>query len=43
MKFCDFGFEFKFEKTEIEILNFSSKSAKGTKPKLFVVKMDKIG
>jgi hypothetical protein len=43
MKFCDFRFEFKFEKTELEILIFTLKSAKGTKPKYVMVKMDKIG
>ncbi len=42
LNFSDFKFEFAFEKTKIKFFNCNSKSAKETKPKLFIVKMVKI-
>ena len=37
------NFEFEFNKTKIKIMNWSSRTLKEMKLKLFKVKMDKIG
>jgi hypothetical protein len=43
LNFSNFKFEFEFEKANNQNFELVFKSGKGTKLKLFIVKMDKIG
>jgi hypothetical protein len=43
LNFCNFGFEFDFEKTKIEVLNFTLKFATRARLKFFIAKKDKFG